>query len=189
MLDTIGLGARARNHYPHEFSGGQRQRIAIARSILLYPKLVIADEPVSALDVSVQAQILNLLSKLQEDLGMAYLFITHDLAVVKHMAQRIAVMYLGRIVEHTDRSRIFESPLHPYTQALIAANPRPGQGRRQHRDRLAGDVPSPVSPPKGCHFHPRCPIAEARCRVESPVLKNLGSSAAPHQVACHLAGT
>jgi oligopeptide transport system ATP-binding protein len=187
ILETIGLGGWARDRYPHEFSGGQRQRVAIARAILLQPKLVIADEPVSALDVSVQAQILNLLGRLQAEMGIAYLFIAHDLAVVKHMAGRVAVMYLGRIVEHADRATLFSGPRHPYTQALMEANPLPGRGRRRRRNLLEGDVPSPVSPPRGCHFHPRCPVAEALCREETPRLENLGSSERPHQVACHLA--
>ena len=189
MLEKIGLGIWARNRYPHEFSGGQRQRIAIARAIMLQPKLVIADEPVSALDVSVQAQILNLLSALQEDMGIAFLFIAHDLAVVKHMASRVAVMYLGRIVEYARREVLFQGPQHPYTQALMDANPVPGRGRRRSRAALTGDVPSPISPPGGCHFHPRCPVAEARCRVESPVLRDIGTVDEPHPVACHLAGS
>jgi oligopeptide/dipeptide ABC transporter ATP-binding protein len=186
MLDRIGLGRWARNRYAHEFSGGQRQRVAIARAIMLHPKLVIADEPVSALDVSVQAQILNLLSKLQEDLGIAYLFIAHDLAVVKHMASRVAVMYLGRIVEYANHETLFEDPQHPYTQALMDANPIPGRGRRRRREALTGDVPSAITPPKGCHFHPRCPLAEARCRVETPVSREIGTADEPHSVACHL---
>jgi oligopeptide transport system ATP-binding protein len=188
MLETIGLGAAAASRYPHEFSGGQRQRVAIARAVLLRPKLVIADEPVSALDVSVQAQILNLLSELQRELGVAYLFIAHDLAVVRHMARRIAVMYLGRIVEYAERETLFRAPGHPYTQALLEANPRPGEGRRRRRQLLTGDVPNPIQPPSGCHFHPRCPLAEQRCREESPALRELAPAPGLHQVACHRAG-
>lgn len=186
LLDKIGLGAWAQDRYPHEFSGGQRQRIAIARAIALKPKLVIADEPVSALDVSVQSQILNLMSDLKDEMGMAYLFIAHDLAVVQHMADRIAVMYLGGIVEMATRDDLFAAPKHPYTQALMAANPEPGKGRRRHRVMLKGDVPSPVNPPSGCRFHTRCPYAVARCSTEVPALRNLGTVAHPNQVACHL---
>jgi len=186
LLDKIGLGHRAVNRYPHEFSGGQRQRIAIARAIALKPKLVIADEPVSALDVSVQSQILNLMSDLQDEMGMAYLFIAHDLAVVRHMADRIAVMYLGGIVESATRDGLFSAPKHPYTQALMAANPVPGHGRRQKRVMLTGDVPSPVAPPPGCRFHPRCAYATDRCKTERPVLRNIGTTNEPYEVACHL---
>ncbi len=186
LLEKIGLGARAQNRYPHEFSGGQRQRIAIARAIALKPKLVIADEPVSALDVSVQSQILNLMSDLKDEMGMAYLFIAHDLAVVQHMSDRIAVMYLGNIVEQATRDALFKAPKHPYTQALMAANPVPGAGRRVNRVVLKGDVPSPVKPPPGCRFHPRCPFAFDRCKTEQPALRNIGTSAEPYHVACHL---
>jgi oligopeptide/dipeptide ABC transporter ATP-binding protein len=185
LLDKIGLGHRAVNRYPHEFSGGQRQRIAIARAIALKPKLVIADEPVSALDVSVQSQILNLMSDLKDEMGMAYLFIAHDLAVVRHMADRVAVMYLGGIVESAKREGLYAAPKHPYTQALMAANPIPGHGRRQKRVILTGDVPSPVAPPPGCRFHPRCPFAIDRCKQERPVLRNIGTSSDPYEVACH----
>jgi oligopeptide/dipeptide ABC transporter ATP-binding protein len=186
LLDKIGLGAWAQNRYPHEFSGGQRQRIAIARAIALKPKLVIADEPVSALDVSVQSQILNLMSDLKDEMKMAYLFIAHDLAVVRHMSDRIAVMYLGSIVELAPKEELFAGPKHPYTQALMAANPVPGHGRRKNRVMLHGDVPSPVNPPSGCRFHPRCPFAVERCKTERPVLKNHGSATNPYEVACHL---
>ena len=186
LLDKIGLGAWAQNRYPHEFSGGQRQRIAIARAIALRPKLVIADEPVSALDVSVQSQILNLMADLRDEMGIAYLFIAHDLAVVQHMADRIAVMYLGSVVEQAVRDALFAAPKHPYTQALMAANPVPGQGKRRDRVILTGDVPSPVAPPPGCRFHPRCPFAVDQCRVERPVLRNIGTAAQPYEVACHL---
>lgn len=188
LLDKIGLGRWAQNRYPHEFSGGQRQRIAIARAIALKPRLVIADEPVSALDVSVRSQILNLMADLQDEMGMAYLFISHDLSVVHHMADRVAVMYLGRIVELASRDAIFDSPSHPYTRALLAANPVPGQGKKRQRTILKGDVPSPVNPPSGCSFHPRCPLAVAKCQSETPALKNIGSAASPNLVACHLVG-
>jgi oligopeptide/dipeptide ABC transporter ATP-binding protein len=187
LLDKIGFGPWASNRYPHEFSGGQRQRIAIARAIALKPKLVIADEPVSALDVSVQSQILNLMADLRDEMGMAYLFIAHNLPVVRHMASRIAVMYLGQIVEMAPREELFKAPKHPYTQALMAANPVPGAGRRVKRLILKGDVPSPVRPPTGCRFHPRCPFATDLCKKERPELKNLGTAAAPYQVACHYA--
>lgn len=186
LLDRVGLGRFALNRYPHEFSGGQRQRIAIARALTLHPKLVIADEAVSALDVSVQSQILNLLKDLQKEFGMAYLFIAHDLAVVRHMAERVAVMYLGKIVEMGDREELFRAPKHPYTQALMAAIPVPGVKRSGKRVLLKGDVPSPVNPPSGCHFHPRCPFAVERCSKEAPVLKNVGTVEKPYDVACHL---
>lgn len=185
LLDKIGLGAWAQNRYPHEFSGGQRQRIAIARAIALKPKVVIADEPVSALDVSVQSQILNLMSDLKEEMGMSYLFIAHNLAVVRHMSDRIAVMYLGGVVEFGSRDELFRAPKHPYTQALMQSNPVPGMGRRKHRSVLKGDVPSPVRPPSGCRFHPRCPHATDLCKKERPALKNVGTAANPYEVACH----
>jgi oligopeptide/dipeptide ABC transporter ATP-binding protein len=183
LLDKISLGKWAQNRYPHEFSGGQRQRIAIARAIALKPQLVIADEPVSALDVSVQSQILNLMADLRDEMGISFLFISHDLAVVQHMSHRIAVMYLGSIVETATRDELFRVPRHPYTQALMAANPRPGQGKRKNRPVLTGDVPSPVQLPKGCRFHPRCPHADTQCKTEEPVLRSLGETG--YQVACH----
>ncbi len=183
LLDKISLGKWAQNRYPHEFSGGQRQRIAIARAIALKPQLVIADEPVSALDVSVQSQILNLMADLRDEMGISFLFISHDLAVVQHMSHRIAVMYLGSIVETATRDELFRVPRHPYTQALMAANPRPGQGKRKNRPVLTGDVPSPVQLPQGCRFHPRCPHADTRCKTEVPVLRDLGVPG--YQVACH----
>lgn len=185
LLERVGLGTWALNRYPHEFSGGQRQRIAIARALTLDPKLVIADESVSALDVSVQSQILNLMKDLQKDLGITYIFIAHDLAVVKHMADRIAVMYLGKIVEMGHRDEIFARPKHPYTQALMAAIPEPGKKKNKQRQILQGDVPSPVNPPQGCHFHPRCPFATGDCRSVRPALQNWGSDAEPYLVACH----
>lgn len=186
LLGHVGLGRWAMNRYPHEFSGGQRQRIAIARVLALKPKLVIADEPVSALDVSVQSQILNLMQELRRNFGMAYLFIAHDLAVVRHMAERVAVMYLGRIVEIGSRDAIFKDAKHPYTKALLSAVPRLDV-KAVRRELIQGEPPSPVNPPSGCAFHPRCPFAEERCRIESPALRNLGTVDKTHEVACHLA--
>jgi oligopeptide/dipeptide ABC transporter ATP-binding protein len=170
LLELVGLDADATNLYPHEFSGGQRQRIVIARAIALEPKLVIADEPVSALDVSIQSQILNLLSDLKHRLGLSYIFISHDLGVVHHMSDRVAVMYLGRVVETAPSDRLFEDPRHPYTQALISAIPEPDPERARKRIVLAGDLPSPEAPPPGCPFHPRCPHAFERCHIERPDL-------------------
>ena len=188
LLDQVRLGSWAAGRYPHEFSGGQRQRIAIARAIALKPRLVVADEPVSALDVSVQSQVLNLMKDLQEEMGMAYLFISHDLAVVRHMSDRIAVMYLGHIMEYASREDLFNSPQHPYTFALLAANPVPGEGKKKNRDLLTGDVPSPVNPPSGCVFHPRCQYAENRCKLEVPKLRQVlhpGAASKRHWAACH----
>ena len=184
ILATVGLPAAAAERYPFEFSGGQRQRIGIARAIALRPKLVVCDEPVSALDVSIQSQILNLLLELQEELGLSYLFISHDLAVVKHVSDRIAIMYLGRLVEIADADDIYESPRHPYTRALLDAIPVPDPSQRRSLTVLEGDVPSPIDPPSGCAFHPRCPHAEDRCSIEAPLLRQAGS-ASQHQVACH----
>ncbi|MBS0526896.1 MAG: dipeptide ABC transporter ATP-binding protein [Proteobacteria bacterium] len=184
LFDRCGLRPESVSRYPHEFSGGQRQRIGIARALALNPDLIVGDEPVSALDVSIQAQIINLLMDLQDEFGLSYLFVAHDLAVVEHISHRVAVMYLGRIVEMTDRKSLFEMPLHPYTEALLSAVPIPkASARGRKRVILTGDVPSPINPPSGCHFHARCPYAMPRCRVEAPVLREVVTG---HVAACHL---
>jgi oligopeptide/dipeptide ABC transporter ATP-binding protein len=183
LFQRVGLRPAQMDNFPHQFSGGQRQRIGVARALALSPKLIIGDEPVSALDVSIQAQVINLLTDLQRDMKLSYLFISHNLAVVEHISHRIAVMYLGRIVEYTDKATLFTRPLHPYTEALLAAVPVPDPAIKRQKRVVQGDVPSPMKPPPGCHFHPRCPYAEARCKSEAPALREVEPG---HQVACHL---
>jgi oligopeptide/dipeptide ABC transporter ATP-binding protein len=183
LFQRVGLRPAQMANYPHQFSGGQRQRIGIARALALGPKLIVADEPVSALDVSIQAQVINLLTDLQRERQLSYLFISHNLAVVEYISHRIAVMYLGRIVEYADTKSIFTRGQHPYTEALLSAVPVPDPAIKRKKIVLQGDVPSPVKPPPGCHFHTRCPYAVARCRVESPLLREIAPG---HHVSCHL---
>ena len=187
LLRVVGLNPYFVNRYPHEFSGGQRQRIGVARALATNPSFIVADEPISALDVSIQAQVVNMLDDLKQELGLTYLFIAHDLSMVRYISDRVAVMYLGRIVELSSRNEVYDHPLHPYTQALLSAIPVPDPDKESRRQRiiLEGDVPSPTNPPSGCRFHPRCAYATEVCRTDDPEFRDLGTVATPHMVACH----
>lgn len=187
LLEIVGLPSEATERYPHEFSGGQRQRIGIARAIALNPKLIVADEPVSALDVSIQSQILNLLVDLRKKFKLSYLFVAHDLAVIEHISDSVAVMYLGKIAEYASGDDLYANPRHPYTRALISAIPEPTLVKTKERQVLKGDVPSPINPPTGCYFHPRCPVATDKCRTDAPALRNVGTDKKPHLASCHYA--
>lgn len=186
LLDIVGLRKQVLSRYPHEFSGGQRQRIGIARALALNPSFIVADEPVSALDVSVQSQVLNVISRLQRDFGIAFLFISHDLAVIQHVSDDVGVMYLGQLVEYSDSGSLYRNPKHPYTRALMEAIPIPDSHRRSKRIILQGDIPSPMNPPPGCPFHTRCAEAMPQCSQVIPSRVNVGDSAKPHYVSCHL---
>jgi oligopeptide/dipeptide ABC transporter ATP-binding protein len=188
LLDMCGLRREAIARYPHEFSGGQRQRICIARALAVEPEFIVCDEPVSALDVSIQAQIVNLMQDLQQELGLTYLFIAHDLKVVEHISTRVAVMYLGEMVELADAEELYHTPKHPYTKALLSAIPLPDPNYKKERVILRGDVPSPINPPAGCYFHPRCPIAKENCKSAHPQLRDVKTATQPHDAACHYAG-
>ncbi len=185
LMQKVGLAPEHYDRYPHEFSGGQRQRIGIARTLAVQPRLVVADEPVSALDLSIQAQIVNLLKDLQEEFGLTYLFISHDLGIIEHVCDRVAVMYLGRIVEFATAEQLYQQPCHPYTEALLNAVPIPDPQRVRKHQVLSGEIPSPIDPPSGCHFHPRCPYAQDICRKQYPALTDHGEG---HQSACHFSG-
>ncbi len=185
ILDVVGVAPQHMYKYPHELSGGQRQRVVIARAMITRPRFVVCDEPVSALDVSVRAQVLNLMRRMQREMQVSYLFISHDLSVVRYLCERVVVMYLGKVVEQADKKALFENPLHPYTRALISAIPVPNIHVEHNHIALEGDIPNPVNPPGGCHFHTRCPYATERCRTEEPLLKE---AAQGHCVACHRAG-
>lgn len=182
MMERVGLNTRYVNRYPHEFSGGQRQRIGIARAMILSPKVVVCDEPVSALDVSIQAQVINLLKDMQQEMGMAYIFISHDFSVIKHISDRVAVMYLGRVMEIADKNDLYKHPMHPYTVALLSAIPVPDRKHKKEKIVLEGDLPSPVNPPSGCVFHTRCPRAQEICKTQVPQQKDYGNG---HCCACH----
>ena len=185
LFDLVGLRKESLSRYPHEFSGGQRQRICIARALAVQPEFILCDEPVSALDVSIQAQIVNLLQDLQKELKLTYLFIAHDLKVVEHISNRVAVMYLGKMAETAEAEDLYAHPRHPYTKALLSAIPIPDPTYKKDRVILQGDVPSPLNPPTGCYFHPRCPIAEDKCKVDHPELLDVGGADGPHKAACH----